>query len=83
MRSASGELALIEVKSTSADRDAEFRGHFFSMSTAELLVAQSLGPLFKFAFVQRPHRRLTALSASMDIYGRAKGHLPDLVDSAR
>jgi hypothetical protein len=48
---ARGELTLVEVKSTSADRDEEFRGHFFSMSTAELLVAQSLGDRFKFAFV--------------------------------
>jgi hypothetical protein len=49
-------IALVEVKSTSAARDEHFRGHFFSMSTAELLVAQSLGSLFKFAFVNTEAR---------------------------
>jgi hypothetical protein len=68
-------IALVEVKSTSADRDEEFRGHFFSMSTAELLVAQSLGRLFKFAFVNTTteHFRLVTLQ---DVYRRAKAIYP-------
>jgi hypothetical protein len=36
------QLTLIEVKSTSANRDSGFRGHFFSMSTAELLWPKAL-----------------------------------------
>ena len=68
-------LALVEVKSTSANRDEHFRGHFFSMSTAELLVAQSLGSLFKFAFVNTTtsHFRLVTLQ---DIFRRAKAIYP-------
>lgn len=68
-------LTLIEVKSTSADRDEEFRGHFFSISTAELLVAQSLGSLFKFAFVntKTEHYRVVTLQ---DVYRRAKAIYP-------
>src|SRR5438552_12528908 len=39
------EVVLIEVKATRLSRTAKghFVGHFFSISTAELLVAQSLG----------------------------------------
>jgi len=68
-------IALVEVKSTSRDLDEEFRSHFFSMSTAELLVAQSLGPLFKFAFVntRNEHVRLVTLQ---DVYRRAKAIYP-------
>ncbi len=44
-------IVLCEVKSTKKAADEEFRGHFFSISTAELLVAQSLGESFKFVFV--------------------------------
>lgn len=68
-------LVLVEVKSTSAERDEEFRGHFFSMSTAELLVAQSLGPLFKFAFVntRTGHYRVVSLQ---DVFRRAKAIYP-------
>lgn len=70
-----GELTLVEVKSTSADRDEEFRGHFFSMSTAELLVAQSLGSLFKFAFVNTRTGDYRVVSLQ-DIYSRAKAIYP-------
>ena len=46
------QIVLIEVKATSVKaRGDDFRGHFFSMSTAELLVAQSLRELFRFVFV--------------------------------
>jgi hypothetical protein len=65
-------LALIEVKSTSADRDEHFRGHFFSMSTAELLVAQSL---FKFAFVNTTTERYRLVTLQ-DILKRAKAIYP-------
>jgi hypothetical protein len=69
------ELTLIEVKSTSADRDDEFRGHFFSMSTAELLVAQSLGSLFKFAFVNTRTGNYRVVTLQ-DIYRRARAIYP-------
>jgi hypothetical protein len=68
-------IALIEVKSTSADRDEHFRGHFFSMSTAELLVAQSLGALFKFAFVNTTTENFRLVTLQ-DILKRAKAIYP-------
>jgi hypothetical protein len=68
-------IALIEVKSTAMKRDEEFRGHFFSMSTAELLVAQSLGPLFKFAFVNTETGAFRVVTLQ-DVYRRAKAIYP-------
>jgi hypothetical protein len=45
-------IVLYEIKSTKKHGLAsDFNGYFFSLSTAELLVAQSLGPQFKFAFI--------------------------------
>lgn len=45
-------LVLYEVKSTKRNLPADFAGYFFSLSTAELLVAQSVGERqFRFAFV--------------------------------
>ncbi len=45
------DITLYEVKSTSKKLPEDFSGYFFSLSTAELLVAQSLGAQFRFAFV--------------------------------
>lgn len=45
------DIILCEVKSTRRQLDEEFSGYFFGLSTAELLVAQSLGPNFEFALV--------------------------------
>ena len=44
-------IQIYEIKSTNRSLDSTFEGYFFSLSTAELLVAQSLGPRFKFVFV--------------------------------
>jgi hypothetical protein len=44
-------LRLYEVKSSSRTLKPGFADYFFSFSTAELLVAQSLGDNFRFAFV--------------------------------
>jgi hypothetical protein len=47
-----GRIVLYEVKSTNrTDVQSDFDKYFFSISTAELLVAQSLGNQFKFVFV--------------------------------
>ena len=68
-------ICLVEVKSTSGERDDEFRNHFFSLSTAELLVAQSLKDLYKFAFVNTTTKgyRLVTLK---QVYERAKAIYP-------
>jgi hypothetical protein len=45
-------LTIYEIKSTNKNRTREdFGGYFFDLTTAELLVAQSLGARYKFAFV--------------------------------
>jgi len=52
------EITLCEVKSTSRKNvDDEFKGFFFSISTAELLVAQSLRDQYKFVFVNNLTRK--------------------------
>jgi hypothetical protein len=45
------DITLCEIKSTRRALPSDFKGYFCSISTAELLVAQSLGPQFRFLFV--------------------------------
>ena len=71
------ELVLIEVKASRITRvsSGHFGGHFFSLSTAELLVAQSLGDLYRFAFVNVETGE--AYEASLQqIYRRARAIYP-------
>lgn len=69
-------ITLYEVKATDrAHAKDDFAGHFFSMSTAELLVAQKLGAQFRFVFVNVRTRHILDLSLQ-DIYARAKGIYP-------
>lgn len=70
------EITLYEVKATDRTSAKEdFSRHFFSMSTAELLVAQKLGDQFRFAFVDV--NRGTVLDLSLrEIYSRAKAIYP-------
>jgi len=69
-------VTLFEIKSTKNDKvRPDFRGYFFGLSTAELLVAQNLGKHFRFAFVNtrtRSHIELTLL----DLFQRARGIYP-------
>lgn len=52
VRTRLADIVLYEVKSTAKKSvKDEFRGYFFSLTTAELLVAQTLGDSFRFAFV--------------------------------
>ena len=45
-------ITICEVKSTSRDNiDRKFKNYFFALTTAELLIAQSLKDHFKFIFV--------------------------------
>jgi hypothetical protein len=45
------QITVIEIKSSRKELPDDFAGHFFSLSGAEMLVAQSLKSRFKFAFV--------------------------------
>jgi len=69
------EIAIFELKSTKRPLDTNFRGYFFSMSTTELLVAQSLGRRFKFVFVNiqtKEYKEMTLL----EIFQNARGIYP-------
>jgi hypothetical protein len=68
-------IILIEVKATKKVRGPHFREHFFSISTAELLVAQSLGDLYRFAFVNESQSECFEVSLRQ-IYARTKAIYP-------
>lgn len=63
-------LRLYEVKSTRRNMDETFKGHFFSLSTAEQLVAQSLGAQFGFVFVNVKTEAILELTLQ-GLYSRA------------
>ena len=69
-------LELIEVKSTNRTAlSADFTGYFFALTTAELLVAQTLDKHFRFAFVNirtGDHIELTL----QQVFARARGIYP-------
>ena len=69
-------ITLYEIKSTNKDSvTPNFERYFFSLSTAELLVAQNLGPRYRFAFVNiksRTHIELTL----REVFARARGIYP-------
>jgi hypothetical protein len=60
---------------TKKNEQDDFPGHFFSLSTAELLVAQSLKKQFRFAFVNVVSEGFLDLSLT-EIFGKAKGIYP-------
>ncbi|HEX5483642.1 MAG TPA: hypothetical protein VFZ08_13550 [Terriglobia bacterium] len=68
-------VTLYEIKSTSREVDNDFRGYFFAVTAAELLVSQSLKSRFKFVFVDINTRNHVELSLSQ-MFARAKGIYP-------
>ena len=72
---AHGEIRLYEVKSSSRALKPGFADYFFSFSTAELLVAQSLGDNFRFAFVNIHSGECLDLSLR-EVFGRARAIYP-------
>jgi hypothetical protein len=71
-------IVLCEIKATNRPNvDKDFGGHFFSMSTAELLVAQKLGENFEFVFVNVGTHRGEVLALTLQqIYSRAQAIYP-------
>jgi hypothetical protein len=69
------DVTLCEVKSTRKKVGDEFGGYFFSISTAELLVAQSLGTQYRFLFVNTTTGTLLNLSLQ-DVYAKARAIYP-------
>jgi hypothetical protein len=68
-------ISLIEVKSTNRSLPPNFEGFFFSLSTAELLTAQSLGARYRFAFVNVVTGKHLEL-ALPELFGRARSIYP-------
>ena len=68
-------LRLYEVKSSSRTLKPGFAGYFFSFSTAELLVAQSLGDNFRFAFVNIHSGEVLDLSLR-EVFAKARAIYP-------
>lgn len=71
-------IVICEVKATNrANVGADFTGHFFSLTTAELLVAQKLGPNFEFVFVRVGKGRGDVLPLTLsEVYARAMAIYP-------
>ncbi|MCU6497379.1 hypothetical protein LPN04_06165 [Rugamonas sp. A1-17] len=69
-------ITICEIKSTDKSSIPDsFKGYFFSISTAELLVAQSLKNKFLFIFVNVPNFVYDELRLQ-DIYSRTKNIYP-------
>jgi hypothetical protein len=67
---------LYEVKSTSRENVADdFDDYFFALTTAELLVAQSLRSQFRFLFIHTLTGHRLELSLT-DLYKKAKAIYP-------
>ena len=69
------KITIYEVKSTNRKIPKNFSNYFFDLTTAELLVAQSLKDKFKFVFVNTITKSFIELTLT-DLYGKAKGIYP-------
>jgi hypothetical protein len=69
------KIFLYEIKSTNRALSEGFAGYFFSLSTAELLVAQSLGDRFRFVFINIKTHELLDLSLR-EVFAKARGIYP-------
>ncbi len=69
------EIILCEVKSTNRELPEDFKGYFFALTTAELLVAQNLKERFKFIFVSTVTGKFIELTLQ-ELFARARGIYP-------
>jgi hypothetical protein len=69
------KIRIYEIKSTSKKLPSDFSKYFFSISAAEMLVAQSLKGYFKFIFVNIHTEDFLELDL-IGIYARARGVYP-------
>lgn len=68
-------IVICEIKSSSRRLPEDFRGYFFALTTAELLVAQSLKHRFKFMLVNTATETYMELTLQ-ELFGRARGIYP-------
>jgi hypothetical protein len=69
------KIRIFEIKSTSKKIPSDFSKYFFSISAAEILVAQSLKGYFKFIFVNIHTEDFIELDL-IGIFARARGIYP-------
>jgi len=69
------KIVLCEIKSSGRKLPEDFRGYFFALTTAELLVAQNLKQRFKFILVNTATSAYVELSLQ-ELFGRARGIYP-------
>ena len=70
-----GKIMVCEIKSTKKDIAADFRGYFFGLTAAEVLVAQSLKSQFRFIFVSTVSGAHMELQLN-EIFAKARGIYP-------
>lgn len=70
-----GRLMIYEIKSTTRDIGPNFPQYFFALTTAELLVAQSLKDQFKFVFVNIKREYILELTLQQ-VFKRSRGIYP-------
>jgi hypothetical protein len=68
-------IILCEIKSTNRPIPKDFKGYFFALTTAELLVSQNLKHRFRFLFVNTASQNYLELSLP-EVLSRAKGVYP-------
>jgi len=68
-------ITVCEIKSTGRNLPADFKGYFFALTTAELLVAQSLKQRFKFIFVNTVAGKYMELTLQ-ELLGMTRGIYP-------
>lgn len=69
------EILVCEIKSTKQDFDVNFRGYFFAITAAEVLVAQSLKEQFRFIFVNTVSGLHMELKLN-EVFAKARGIYP-------
>lgn len=69
------KVFVCEIKSTKKDLAADFRGYFFGLTAAEVLVAQSLKSQFRFIFVNTVSGAHLELPLS-EVFAKARGIYP-------
>ena len=69
------KIVLCEIKSSGRKLPKDFKGYFFALTTAELLVAQNLKQRFKFILVNTATGGYLELTLQ-ELFGRARGIYP-------
>lgn len=69
------KIILCEVKSSNRKLPEDFKGYFFALTTAELLVAQNLKHRYEFIFVNTITGTYIELTLQ-ELFGRARGVYP-------